>query len=161
MTTELIRQGLIFDFATLYRSKHETLPAAKEFKVDDALYAEFAAFCKERKFSFETKTEKEFAKLKELMKDEHYHDDLNAELKAIDTKLHAEKQEDVMTFKKEIANFLRTEIVTRYYYKKGEIEASFDMDPDVLAALDVIRNDAEYKGILAGSVAHKVVGKAD
>jgi carboxyl-terminal processing protease len=158
VTTELARQGLIFDFATKYRNSHESIASAREFKVDDALYAEFAAFCRSRNFTFETKTEKEFAKLKGMMKDEHYDQDLAVELKAIETKLAKEKQEDVMAFKDEISKLLRTEIVTRYYYKKGEIEASFNMDPDILASLDILRNQTEYKGILAGTVPHKVVG---
>jgi carboxyl-terminal processing protease len=161
VTTELIRQGIIFDFATRYRSKHESIPPARQFRVDDALYSEFAAYCKERDFKFDTRTEKEFAKLEGMMKEEHYDDDLANELLAIKNKLTKEKQEDVLTFKDEIRNLIRNEIVTRYYYKKGEIEASFEFDPDILAAVEVLKNTNEYKGLLNGTVARKVVGKEE
>jgi carboxyl-terminal processing protease len=158
VTQELARQYLIFDFATTFRIKHETIAPAREFKVTDAIYDEFVAFCKARKFDFQTKTETEFSRLKTLMKEEHYDDDLATELKAIENRLAEEKKEDLLAFKTEISSLLRREIIARYYYRKGEIEASFDSDPDILAAMNVLKNTSEYRGILDGSVPRKVVG---
>lgn len=148
VTQELLRQSLIFDFATKYRLAHESIPSARDFKITDELYNEFIAFCKAREFKYDTKTEKEFDKLKELMEEEAYVDDLETELAEIQKKISAEKQNDLMSFKDEISKFLKTEIVTRYYFRKGEIEASFDLDPDVLEAAQILTDDARYKGIL-------------
>lgn len=36
----------------------------------------------------------------------------------------------------------------RYYYRKGEIEASFDMDPDILEAIKVLKDPARVNKIL-------------
>ncbi|HHG83375.1 MAG TPA: S41 family peptidase [Bacteroidetes bacterium] len=151
VTQELMRQSLVFDFATRYRVKHESIASSRDFKVTDAVYNEFVAFCKEKDFKFETKTEKEFARLKELMEEEKYADALGAELAAIETKISAEKAADLMDFKDEISNFLQTEIVKRYYYRSGETEASFDIDPDILAARKVLENGEQYKKLLSGN----------
>ena len=87
-------------------------------------------------------------KLKELIESEHYHDELAPEIKAMEAKIMKEKEEDLVNFRSEISKLLRTEIVMRYYYRKGEIEVSFDMDPDVLEALKVLKDPARMSKIL-------------
>lgn len=148
VSQELLRKNLIFDYATKFRTKHETIAAAREFEITDEIYSDFTAFCKSKGFTFETKTEKEFVKLKELIESEHYHDELAPEIKAMEAKIMKEKEEDLVNFRSEISKLLRTEIVMRYYYRKGEIEVSFDMDPDVLEALKVLKDPARMNKIL-------------
>lgn len=150
ITQELVRQSFVFDFATAYRVKHESIPSPREFEITDAIYKEFVDYVQGRDFDFETKTEKEFAKLKELMEEEAYHDELEPELKVIDEKIRAEKIQDLTSFRDEISQFLKTEIITRYYFKEGEVEASFDMDPDILEAKKILKDAESYKKILQG-----------
>ena len=50
----------------------------------------------------------------------------------------------------EISQLLRSEIVMRYYFAEGEIEASFDQDPDVTEAISVLKDEDRYKKILQG-----------
>ncbi len=150
VTQELIRQNLVFDFANRFRNNKESIEGPRVFEITDEIYADFLAFCQDRNFTFETKTEKEFVKLKELMEDEEYLEDLSLELEAIEQKLDREKTEDLKDFRDEISKFLKTEIVNRYYFKEGEIEASFDMDPDLVAAVKVLRDQDRYQNILVG-----------
>lgn len=150
ITQELVRQNVIFDFATKYRNDHESIPGPREFKITDQIFNEFKNFCKEREFTYETKTEKQFDKVKELMEEESYFEDLKAELAMIDDKLDREKGEDLEEFREEIAAFLQIQIINRYYFKKGEIEASFDLDPELVAAVGVINDQEKYASILAG-----------
>jgi carboxyl-terminal processing protease len=148
VSQELLRQNMIFDYATHFRVKHETISTAREFKISEEIYADFVAFCKSKAFTFETKTEKEFTKFKELVEEEHYTEELSADMKAMEGKLQKEKQEDLLNFRPEISKLLRNEIVMRYYYRKGEIEASFDMDPDVLAAIKALKDPAQMSKLL-------------
>jgi carboxyl-terminal processing protease len=148
VTQELIRKYMIFDYATRFRNSHETIPSAREFKITDEIYDDFVEFCRSKAFTFESKSEKEFVKFKELVKEEHYYDELAADFKAVETKIMKEKEEDLINFRAEISELLREEIVMRYYYKRGEIEASFDMDPDVLEATRVLRDPERMRKIL-------------
>jgi len=148
VSTELLRQNMIFDYATKFRAQHETIPSARQFKITDEIYADFVAFCKGKSFAFETKTEKEFIKFKELVEEEHYTEELSADMKSLEAKLQKEKQVDLLNFRSEISDLLQNEIVTRYYYRKGEIEASFDMDPDILEAIKVLKDPARVNKIL-------------
>lgn len=150
VTTELIRQSMIFDFATKYRNSHESILPARDFKITDEIYNDFVAYCKSREFTFETKTEKEFVKFKEMVKEENYFDEVSVDMNAMEAKIIKEKQEDLLTWKKEISNFLRSEIVMRYYFRKGELEASFTMDPDILEAVKVLKDPSRVNSILTG-----------
>lgn len=149
VTRELIRQNMIFDFATHFRVIHPEIPAAREFKITDQIFNDFEAFVKSKNFEFETKTEKEIEKLKELMVEESYEDDLQSDLESIKTKIAREKGNDLRAFKDEISKILKTEIVTRYYYKKGEIEASFDLDNHISDAVKILKDKKKYAEILA------------
>ncbi|MBK9448017.1 MAG: S41 family peptidase [Bacteroidetes bacterium] len=149
VSKELIRQNMIFDYATHFRVNHESIPTAREFKITDEIYSDFIAFCKGKAFTFETKTEKEFDAFKKVVEEEHYQEELSADMKAMEAKLKKEKEEDLINFRSEITNLLRNEIVMRYYYRKGEIDASFDMDPDVLEAIKVLKDKERMNKILA------------
>jgi len=155
VTQELVRQSIIFDFATRFRNTHESIPDARTFEITDEIFEEFKAYCKEREFTYETKTEKQFSKLKELMEEEAYYEDLKGELDNIDGKIDHAKGEDVEEFRDEIANFLKMQIIGRFYFKRGEIEASFDLDPDLLEAVAVIKDQEKYKSILKGETSEE------
>ena len=148
VTRELLRQNVIFDFASKYRVEHESIASPRDFRITDEIYDEFTAYCKESDFTFETKTEKEFARLKELMEEEKYAKPLEAELNAIEDKIHHEKGSDLKQFRDEIANLLKQEIVSRYYFRSGEVEASFNSDPEVLKAVEVLKDAEGYREIL-------------
>jgi carboxyl-terminal processing protease len=45
---------------------------------------------------------------------------------------------------------LEQEIVSRYYLQKGFVEASFDDDVDIRAAVDVLNNNGRYGQLLKG-----------
>lgn len=150
VTQELVRQNIVFDFATKYRNENESIGGPRVFQISDEIYNSFLAFCKEKDFTFETKTEKEFDKMKKLMKDEAYLEDLSLELEAIENKLEDEKVADLTDFRDEISHFLKTEIVNRYYFKEGEIEASFDMDPDLVEAVKILHDQERYQNVLVG-----------
>lgn len=148
VTRELVRQNVIFNFASFYRANHESIPAAGEFKITDAIYTEFTDYCKNEGFTFDTKTEKQFARLKELMVEEKYADVLDGELKTIESKISAEKQTDLIEFRGEISDLLKRELVSRYYYRSGEVEASFNSDPEILKAKEILLSPEKYREML-------------
>lgn len=150
VTREVIRQNMVFDYATKYRSEHETIPGPREFKITDEVYNDFIAFTKKNEFSFDTKTEKELEGLKEMLQEEDYYEEVKANIEDLESKVSAQKSGDLTEFKEEVSNFLKSEIVTRYYFREGEIEVSFDKDPDILEAVNVLKDNSRYEKILSG-----------
>jgi len=139
---------LYFDFATEYRHTHKEIPAVHDFKVDDALLAEFQTWLDKKEFDYTTDSERVLEKLKEVAEDEKYFKRFEAEFIALETKVHHNKTKDMEEFKEEIKDLLRGEIVSRYYHQKGRIEAMLEDDVDVKKALEILANETEYKRIL-------------
>ncbi|MDQ3193274.1 MAG: S41 family peptidase [Bacteroidota bacterium] len=150
ITGSIMSESLVFDYATLYRIKHATIPSASKFKLTDAEYDAFVAFLDDKTYDYSTQTEKLVEKLKEIAEKEKYFNAFASEYEALRSKVKKNKKEDLYTFKEEIKQLLENEIVSRYYYQKGRIEASVKYDIEVQKALEVLENKS-YVSILDGS----------
>ena len=53
-----------------------------------------------------------------------------------------------MRNREDVSQYLRDEILVRYYYQKGRIEGALDDDPDIKKAVEILSNRAEYNKIL-------------
>lgn len=148
VTQALVDQGILFDFVTQYASSHDTLTSPRSFEVDDALYDEFVTYVKSRDFGFETGTEKQLEALEAVMATEQYKDDLSKQYGELVAQLEAQKGQDVVKHRKEIATLIKKELVGRYFFEEGILEASFDDDPDIIAALEILADSDRYDKVL-------------
>jgi len=144
----LAQKQLMFDYATIYRSKHDSIPAAKDFRLTESDWKDFLAFLKDKDYEYKTETEENLSKLEKTAKDEKYYAALESDFKAMDTKLKADKNEDVNKYKSDIMELLQEEIASRYYYESGRVEASFNGDADVQEAVHLLQTPAEYHKLL-------------
>jgi len=151
LSSTLIRNYHIFDFATSFEQQNETIPNATEFKLSDKTYNEFVTFLKDKDYSYSTNSEKLLKDLKKAAEKELYFEGAKEEYKALEAKLSADKKDDLMKFKEEISLLLENEIVSRYYYQNGRIAQSLSDDPEVLKAIKLLRNPKQYNEILAGT----------
>lgn len=148
ITQSLLRENIIFDFATMYAIKNPTIKPAKEFSLTDAEYAAFVEFVKRSQHSYETESEKSLKVLEEKAAAENYLDAIEADLKAMRQKIEADKSNDIYTYKKQIIKELEKEIITRYYFEKGEIELRLQNDAEVEKAIEILGNKELYNKTL-------------
>ncbi len=144
----LVEKSIVFDFATDYRLKHATIPGPKEFEVSDELYNEFSAYIKSKDFSYDTQSEKELKHLKETAEKEKYFESVKGQYDEMLKKLSPNKEKDLVMFKKEVNDILKSEILSRYYFAKGRVESMLKNDPDVNKAIEVLQDPARYKQLL-------------
>ncbi|MBP5400232.1 MAG: S41 family peptidase [Bacteroidales bacterium] len=144
----LVLNNLIFDFANQYHANHSEIPPAAEFKVDDNLYNEFVNFLKNKDYQYKTETEYVLDDIKEAAEADHYWDKIESLCNAISEKIKQEKSADLQTYKKEIAEYLASEIAVRYYYQKGRICSQLSIDPDIATAKEILNDNARYRSIL-------------
>ena len=144
----LVLNNLIFDFANQYHADHAEIPAAADFKVDDNLYNEFVSFLKNKDYQYKTETEYVLDDIKEAAEADHYWDKIESLCNAISEKIKQEKSADLQTYKKEIAEYLASEIAVRYYYQKGRICSQLAIDPDIATAEEILNDNARYRSIL-------------
>jgi carboxyl-terminal processing protease len=146
---------LIFDFAVQYRKKHPTIAPAKDFKITDAEYNEFLSFIQGKDYTYTTNTEKVFKDLKNTIEEEQYMDAVTEEYKSLEQKVLHHEQEDLITFKADIKKIIEREIVTQYYYQKGKITYALSNDLEVKKAIELFKDEAKFKAILAGTFVEK------
>ena len=145
----LVLNNLIFDYANQYHATHPTIPPADQFKVDDAIYADFLNFLKDKEFSYETDMEKALELFKKDAEEVKGFKQIENEYNALKAKLADEKSRDLETYKEEIKEYLSTEIVVRYYYQKGRYQNMLGFDPEVKTAKDILLDNQHYQKILS------------
>jgi carboxyl-terminal processing protease len=143
------QKQLLFDFATLYRSKHENIAAANKFHLTDGDFNDFLTFLKDKEYEYNTKTEETLKNLEKTSKDDKYYAALESDFKDMEQKLKADKREDVNKYKDDIMQLLEAEISSRYYYEAGRLQSSFSHDQDVQEALKLFNDPTEFHQILA------------
>ncbi|MCS3320140.1 S41 family peptidase [Bacteroides fragilis] len=148
----LVRDNLIFDYATQYCPKHPSIPSPQEFKVTDADYNDFKAMVKKADFKYDQQSEKIMKTLKEAAKFEGYLDEASEEIKALEKKLTHNLDRDLDYFSKDIRSMIADEIIKRYYYTRGGIIQQLKDDDGLQAALKILADPVKYKETLSAPV---------
>jgi carboxyl-terminal processing protease len=146
----LMGKNHVFDFATQYRIKNQSISKAREFRLSDKDFDNFVAFLEGKDYDYTTSTEKMLEEIKTTADKEKYLKEVETELEALNAKVKKNKQNDLYRFKEEIKELLENEIVSRYYYQKGRIENSFMYDKDIKKASEILNDNKQYAQILKG-----------
>lgn len=159
LSINLINDFLYFDFATMYANTHKSIPAPEQFEITDQLYDEFKWFVKEQKFTYKSDTEKELEKLIETAKEEKYYDIAQSEFENLKAKVEHKLDKDLEQFKEEATDILTDEIVSRYYYQKGAIQATIKSDKGIEKAKEVLAKPAAFSAVFKPGTIVSMNGK--
>ena len=146
----LYQEDLFFDFANAYRKRHESIGAAEEFTISDALYGEFTEFVKDKRFDYDTESMEALEALVAKAKKERYYDHAQAQIEALRKELAPDRSEELVRFRTDIEEVLKSEIVSRYHFQTGRAKAALKTDPYVRRAIEVFAKN-EGPAILAGT----------
>lgn len=150
IASSLYGKNIIFDFVNEFQLKNASIPQPSSFEISDALFEEFVEYIKDKDYDYETETEMALKTLNKTAKKEQYLEAIQEEIKNLETKIKHNKEEDVYTFKKEIIELLQAEIVSRYYFQKGQIEVMLKSDNEIKKAIELLKNKDEYNSLLKG-----------
>ena len=148
ITISLMRERLIFDFATQYRRNTKSIVSAKDFKITDEIFNEFKSFLSDKDYQYETITEDAISVFKDILLEENLLDLVSEQIDLIDDKINQVKENDIDNNRLEISEFLADEIVSRYYYQKGRIIQQLKDDPYIIESLRIFNDLDEYNMIL-------------
>ncbi len=149
LTQHLIGERVIFDHATWYRTQHDSIPAPGRFDLSDEVMSVFRDSVLEADFQYKTRTEEKLSELEKIARNEKYFSHAEEEFDALRNTLHADKAQDFNKFRDEIEEVLEQEILSRYYYQTGRIQASLSSDHFVDSALVALRPE-RYRKVLSG-----------
>jgi len=150
ISVSLYTKNLLFDYATEYYYSNPEMEDAQTFTLTDEEYAEFVAWLDGKDYDYTTEVEQTIDDLIESAKDEKYYQNIEDQIASLRKKVQHNKDQDLQKFKSEIKELLEEEIVSRYYLSEGKIEASFDDDDVLQAAVEVLNDDEQYAAILRG-----------
>jgi carboxyl-terminal processing protease len=148
----LVTGNHIFDFATQYFYRNKTISNPKSFEISDQDYEEFKKFLEGKDYDYTTYTEKSVQDLEKYVQKEAYYEEIKAQLEAIKLKVNHSKENDLNTHKKEIKKILSEEIVSRYYFQEGMIEAGLYQDPVIDLAKSYLNTPSKIQKTLTASV---------
>jgi carboxyl-terminal processing protease len=148
ITSSLITKNIIFDFATKFRNEHESIASAKDFKLSETEWMEFLKFIENKDYSYTNKTEQALEEFRKKAEDDKSFTPIASEYEMLKSKLSHDKKNDIQQHKTEIIEFIEAEITKRYYYQKATVEASFDDDPEIQAALGLFGDMKRYNALL-------------
>ena len=147
----LLSKNLIFKYATIYHSKHENIAVARDFSFSDKDFEEFISFISEEEYDYTTKSEELLEDFTEAAQKEKYYDGIKEDLEALKQSVLHDKNKDINKHQEEIKELLVEEIVGRYYYRAGRVQASFAHDPELQEAVKVLLDDQQYRALLVPS----------
>lgn len=144
----LVQDLAVFDYATGYKLKHDTIASPTEFEISDEDYNDFKKFLKSTNFSYDIQSLKAVEKLKELIEFEGYTEITKEEISSLEKKLQNDIDHSLEHFKEDIKELIASEIIVRYYGNKGSIEYNLREDSDIKEAYKILADSDEYKKIL-------------
>ena len=151
----LLQDMAMFDFATEFKLKNDTIAPASEFNIDDTTYSEFCEYLKSKNFSYDLRSVKMLGDLKKMIEFEGLGNVVKEELKALEEKLNADLGLSLEHFKKDIKDLLADEIIKRYHGQKGSIVYSLREDVDIKEACRILNDGDEYRKILKPALSNK------
>lgn len=148
MSSNLIYQNMIFNYATKYRNTHEQIAVPASFALNDKDYQDFKGFLVNEKFTYETSSEDALDQLIKSAKREKYYDLSKSVIEELRTKLSHNLDKDLISFKPEITNLVADEIIGRYFFQKGRIEYMLRDDSGLAKAQAVLAAPDSYRKTL-------------
>ena len=146
----LVAGNHVFDYATTFFYKNPSIASPSKFQVSEEVYADFKKFLVGKEYDYTTYTEKSVQDMEKYLAKEPYFSEVKEQLEQIKSKVNHSKENDLETHQKEIKKILGEEIVSRYYFQEGMIEASLQGDPVIDLAKQYFASPARIVKVLSG-----------
>lgn len=148
----LERKMLFFDFAVKYTVAHPEI--SRSFEVTDKVLDDFKAFLKEKNFDYKTSLEVSLEKMRDVVKDENKQEMFNPALDQLTGLIEKEKVSDFERSKDYIKRSIKREVIAKLYGEQGMYqEIILKTDPAVQKAVELLKNEKEYTGLITGEKA--------
>ena len=140
--------GVIEDFGDEYIKRNGTNPIdVKTFSITDADYADFVEMAEKRNIPYKSEARVALEKMRSALAKEQ-DKSLDASLDAIEKGLKDDKLSNLQKYRKEITEQINQNIVLRYAYAEGVIANSLRDDKEIIEAVNLLSNKAEYERII-------------
>lgn len=145
----IVRDNWAFDFATRFAAANPTIAPAADFEITDSIFNEFKRFIDPEKLEYDKPCEVVVEALEEAARNEGYMtDSVKAQIDILRGMLRHNLNSDLDFNRAAISGYLISEIVPRYYFRRGEIVAGLRDDPALNAAEAILSDPEAYSARL-------------
>jgi carboxyl-terminal processing protease len=145
MVREIRRRSFFFTFANrvvAHAGNDSTLT------VSDSLLQAFRSFLDEEKFTYRESGEEQLEELKESVRGAHFSTEVTAGIDSLTAAIEREKARGFERYRDHVADALSVELMARIHGASGRIEASFDSDVQLRAAVSLLKNPRVYAAFI-------------
>lgn len=140
----------IFDYATKYAARHDSIAPAGEFKITEEDFADFADAIDPKTFKYDKVCNDMLSNLREAAGNEGYlTPEVKATLDSLDRMLSRDLKSDLYSKRDEIEQYIEVEIAGRYHGEGGKTRQALNHDKAIDTAVRIFNTPGLYDKILA------------
>ena len=147
---DIATSDVLLDYVNRYVQTHATIAPAGDFSLTDADYADFVKMVEESDFTYKRRTEEMMKLLERTARFEGCYEGAKPEFEALAAKMKGGVAADLELpkNKEEIKSVLESDIVARYYFRRGVVQQQLKADKDLKTALEILTDTERYESLL-------------
>jgi len=147
---DIATSDVLLDYVNHYVQTHATIAPAGDFSLTDADYADFVKMVEESDFTYKRRTEEMMNLLERTARFEGCYEGAKPEFEALAAKMKGGVAADLELpkNKEEIKSVLESDIVARYYFRRGVVQQQLKTDKDLKTALEILTDTERYESLL-------------
>ena len=147
---DIATSDVLLDYVNHYVQTHATIAPAGDFSLTDADYADFVKMVEESDFTYKRRTEEMMKLLERTARFEGCYEGAKPEFEALAAKMKGGVAADLELpkNKEEIKSVLESDIVARYYFRRGVVQQQLKADKDLKTALEILTDTKRYESLL-------------
>ena len=147
---DIATSDVLLDYVNHYVQTHATIAPAGDFSLTDADYADFVKMVEESDFTYKRRTEEMMKLLERTARFEGCYEGAKPEFEALAAKMKGGVAADLELpkNKEEIKSVLESDIVARYYFRRGVGQQQLKADKDLKTALEILTDTERYESLL-------------
>ena len=147
---DIATSDVLLDYVNNYVQTHATIAPAGDFSLTDADYADFVKMVEESDFTYKRRTEEMMKLLERTARFEGCYEGAKPEFEALAAKMKGGVAADLELpkNKEEIKSVLESDIVARYYFRRGVVQQQLKTDKDLKTALEILTDTERYESLL-------------
>ncbi|MBQ5638532.1 MAG: S41 family peptidase [Alistipes sp.] len=140
--------GYIEDFGDDYIRRKGYQPIdPRTFNITEADFQDFKAFLKDKEIPYESESRQALRLIKEAAKNDRFKE-LEEELARLESEVKDDTQTNLETYREEVEEQLRHDIIQRHAYTRGVTENVIPRDKALKRAIETLQQGEEYARIL-------------
>ena len=147
-TKALLKSDAIFNYASNYYYNNPSIESPQNYIFTETDYEEFTKYLEDNNSSFKTSSEIKFESAMTFAIEENLANENNTAFNTLLSEIETQKIVTLEINKELIKETISDEILSRYYFKKGEYQNHIISNESILEAVKILNDSIKYGDIL-------------